>query len=93
MKEIPETSCSKNNLVHAWKDITSNLILTSNPPQYPPKQEQCQNCGLIKTYRRTFEEWLDYEIGALPPTTNSTIIDLSGNITTQSGSGTTFNPT
>lgn len=90
MREEPQTSCKENKLVHAWKDITSNEVLASYPPQYPPRQEQCQNCGLVRTYREKIESWLDYKIGALPPKVEAITIDLTGNITTESGSGTTL---
>ena len=88
MKEEPQNSCRENGLVHAWKDITSNVVLTTYPPQYPPKQEQCLNCGLVRTFHRKTEEWLEYELREKPVqygnpiTVSNGPADLSGVSTT-----------
>ena len=62
MKEEPTNKCKEQGLVHAWKDITeNNIVYTTMPPQYPPKKEQCQNCGLIRTHYERKEKWVEYK--------------------------------
>lgn len=67
MKEEPDNKCKKVGFIHAWEDITSNIIYASYPPNYPPKQEVCMNCGLKRTYRTSVERWFEYELTSPDP--------------------------
>ena len=62
MKEEPQNKCKEQNFVHAWRDITPNIAYTTYTPQYPPKKEQCQNCGLTRTHCSKVERWFEYKI-------------------------------
>lgn len=61
MKEEPTNKCKEQGFVHAWQDITENIVYATYPPQYPPRKEQCQNCGLTRTHCQTVEKWFEYE--------------------------------
>ncbi len=86
MKEEPTNKCKEQGLVHAWQDITSNVVLLTNPPQYPDKEEQCMNCGLVRTYRTRKEEWFEYRISEIQKTYTTSVL-IQGNGTTTSDSG------
>jgi len=66
MKTEPETKCSKAGFQHSWRDITDNIVYPTMPPQYPPKKEQCINCGLTRTHYQKTENWVEYKQGDLP---------------------------
>ena len=82
MKEEPNNKCKESGLVHAWRDITENIIYPTMPPQYPPKKEQCQNCGLIRTDIKKTESWYEYKMKKLPKPTRTfdmtDMVDSSG---------------
>lgn len=84
MKEEPTNKCKEQGLVHAWKNITENIIYPTYPPQYPPTKEQCQNCGLTRTHQEKRETWFEYKLEPLQSINGS--ITISGDL---SGSGTT----
>lgn len=81
MKEEPNNFCKERRIIHAWKDITPNIVCATNPPQYPPKQEQCLNCGLVRTHYEQTEKWVEYELREKTKYTGITIDD-SGDIVT-----------
>ena len=87
MGKEPTTKCSEQKLVHSWTDTTPNIVYPTNPPQYPNKQEQCLNCGLVRTYHSRSENWFEYEIKELPQTyLQSVTISTDGNVTNGGGS-------
>lgn len=51
-----EYKCEEIGFVHAWQDITENIIYPTYPPQYPPRKRQCLNCGKIETQVTKQEE-------------------------------------
>lgn len=59
-----KNKCEELGFVHAWADITPNILYLTNPPQYPDKKEQCLNCGLIRIFKHEVMEWIEYEQGA-----------------------------
>lgn len=93
MKEEPKTKCSEHNFAHSWVDITPSIMYPTNPPRYPNKQEQCQNCGLIRTHQKKIEEWYDYEIKELPQKCSIVTIPLvcSGGISSTADSTNVLN--
>ena len=58
-----ENKCEDQNFQHSREDITPNFVYASNPPQYPPKQEKCANCWLVRTYKSKSEHWFEYSDG------------------------------
>ena len=87
MKEEPQNSCKDHGMVHAWKNITSNVVCATYPPQYPPKEEQCANCGLVRTFYSRTEEWVEYSLREKPKRIDHTSITVSNDLVT--GAGTT----
>lgn len=87
MKEEPKTKCSEAEFIHSWSDITPNIIYPTNPPRYPNRQEQCVNCGLIRTYHSKQETWFEYTQGELQ---NYNDITITGDLIGGSGTTTTF---
>ena len=90
MREEPQNSCKNNGLVHAWEDITPNTVYPTNPPQYPNEQEQCLNCGLVRTFYRKIEGWLEYELRE-KPIQYGTSITVSNGLVDMGVGGTTLN--
>jgi hypothetical protein len=37
--------CEEIGFLHNWQDITPNIVYSTMPPQYPPKERECVNCG------------------------------------------------
>lgn len=58
-----KNKCEAQKFVHAWRDITPNIVYATNPPQYPPRQEECPNCGLKRTFLKKTEECIEYSDG------------------------------
>lgn len=58
-----ENKCEKLKMKHAWENTTSNIVYLTMPPQYPPHQETCQNCGLVKTFYESRKTWVEYSDG------------------------------
>jgi len=77
MKEEPNNKCREQGLVHAWQDITPNIVYATNPPQFPNKQEQCMNCGLIREHKEAVEKWIEYREDEVPKQPETTFIDLT----------------
>ena len=76
--------CEELKFSHAWEDVTPNIVYPTNPPQYPPRQEKCVNCGLVRTFREkreTFVEYSDGKARQIIPEDSITIsnLDLTGN--------------
>ena len=55
--------CEKLKIHHAWENCTPNIVYPTYPPQYPPKQEKCRNCKLVRTFYERTEEWIEYSDG------------------------------
>ncbi len=52
--------CEDSGFKHLWEDTTPNIVYTSNPPSFPPKQRTCENCGIkevLKLKQREIREW------------------------------------
>lgn len=90
----PKTKCSELGFEHSWVDITENIAYLTYPPSYPPKQEKCANCGLIRTHYSQTIKTIEYKMGKIDDkSSNITITDLSGNDTcTAEGLMETLNP-
>ena len=58
-----QNKCEELKMKHAWKDTTQNFVYSTYPLQYPPKQDTCLNCGLVRTFREKVEKWIDYSDG------------------------------
>jgi len=85
MKEEPQNKCKDQGFVHAWKDITSNVFFAVYPTQYPPKQEQCQNCGLKRTHHQKVEKWFEYKVEPIDTRGSTVIVNTNGTTATNSG--------
>jgi len=58
---LREKGCEELGLVHAWEDITPNVMYTTNPPQYPDQVRVCNNCGRkekLKVIQREERQWI-----------------------------------
>lgn len=87
---MSQNKCEEKNFEHAWTDITPNIVYPTYPPQYPPRQEECRNCGLKRTFHSKTEEWVEYSDGVeRPPKFKGTTITLSGDDITSFTNGTT----
>lgn len=56
-----KVKCEEIGFEHCWKDVTPNIVYATNPPQYPPKQRECVNCGRLEiehVIQREKREWL-----------------------------------
>ena len=54
--------CEDIGFVHAWKDITENIVYATYPPSYPPRERRCLNCGKIEkliTKQEEVKEWVN----------------------------------
>lgn len=83
--------CEKLKMNHAWEDTTPNVVYPTFPPQYPPKQDTCSNCKLVRTFHEKVERSISYSDGKeriMNPynsmtygddLTNGTSISISGN--------------
>lgn len=60
MKEEPDNKCKGLGFSHSWQNTTSGWVTASIPPQYPPHQDTCVNCGLIRIER--INKWYEYKI-------------------------------
>lgn len=90
MKEEPTNKCKESGLFHSWNDITLNIVYATNPLQYPPKQEQCRNCGLVRTYRENIETWYEYELKEIPKEPIYSVLNLGDNSTDSGTTDMTF---
>ena len=60
--EAPKTKCDEAGFIHAWVDVTPNIVYPTNPPKYPPKTEKCGNCGLIRKFIEHKKKEVVYEV-------------------------------
>lgn len=54
--------CEKAGFEHFWENTTPSYVYATDPPQYPPLQRKCRNCGLEQKQhlvQREIIEWKD----------------------------------
>lgn len=57
---MTKPKCEEIDFEHCWEDTTPNIVLASMPPQSPPKQRRCVNCGkeeVLRTKQPLIQEW------------------------------------
>ena len=62
MNEEPNNKCKEAGFQHSWEDVTPNVVYPTCPPQYPPRQERCRNCGLKATHLSKTESWIEFSL-------------------------------
>lgn len=58
---MEQNKCEEAGFMHAWKAIENNTVYMTNPPQYPPAERICLNCGIIQqllTKQSEVKEWV-----------------------------------
>jgi len=51
---------------HRWQGTTLNIVYTSYPPQYPPRERTCTMCGKREIHE-SIDRWIDGGQGCIMP--------------------------
>ena len=60
--------CEEIGFQHCWEDTTPNIIYLTMPPQYPPKERVCVNCGrkeVLITIQTEETEWQERKLNEI----------------------------